>query len=301
MFIDVPYFYKQDYLPTKRHKIPRYRILESEIRVEIPEIKEGEKFPTAFVVHDYFSVYDGNTWDEYLKNRTENDHSGDYRMMDIEIRTYNGKLYQARRFNYGSAIGTGFCPVEDVVTDMRRFAKNTVSNDFRMPEYSEREQFSEKSIALLDDRENRISCIRKKADDFLIFNGKIWEECSEPMYVVMTFGLGHNHGGTGMFIEYDYNSNISAKNYFNALQRIEAIAYANMIAEKRGDTNDIGKFGKTEDITVLMPEMVSRNPIKDHPNCGDPFLEKLESIIEGSDDVLTAGIGVMAAAFLSLR
>ena len=39
-------------------------------------------------------------------------------------------------------------------------------------------------------------------DSYMFFQNKIWEECGEPRYVVNTFGLGHNHGGTGMFIEY---------------------------------------------------------------------------------------------------
>ena len=90
------------------------------------------------------------------------------------------------------------------------------------------------------------------------------------MYVVNTFGLGHNHGGTGFFIEYHYNPNIPNINYFNALQRKEAIEYGKKVAAGRGDTDSIPGLGDHEIIEVLMPEMVKRNPQKDHGG-GNPF------------------------------
>lgn len=76
------------------------------------------------------------------------------------------------------------------------------------------------------------------------------------MYNVTIFGLGHNHGGTGFFIEYHYNPNISSKNYFNALEREKAITYGKQIALNRGDTDSIEGMGEHDIIEVLMPEMV---------------------------------------------
>ena len=90
----------------------------------------------------------------------------------------------------------------------------------------------------------------------------MWTVTGEPRYVVNTFGLGHNHGGTGLFVEEYYNQNIAASNYFSALDGDKAVAYANKVAERRGDTNDVGKFEKM--IEVLIPEAVTIRPEVEH-------------------------------------
>lgn len=109
------------------------------------------------------------------------------------------------------------------------------------------------------------------------------------MYVINTFGLGHNHGGTGFFIEYFYNDNIPAQNYFNALQREEAITYGKKVALGRGDDKSVDGMGDHDIIEVKMPEMVKRCPQKDHGD-GDPFLNELEGIISHSDSIGEAGL-----------
>lgn len=109
------------------------------------------------------------------------------------------------------------------------------------------------------------------------------------MYVINTFGLGHNHGGTGFFIEYHYNTNISNKNYFSALEREKAIAYGKKVAANRGDTESIEGMGECDIIEVLMPKMVKRNPQKDHGE-GNSFLNSLENMISGTDSSTEAGL-----------
>ena len=104
------------------------------------------------------------------------------------------------------------------------------------------------------DKSKMLSAVRKYMNNFLLIDGDIYERTSEPRYVVITFGLGNNHGGTGMFCDYSYNPNISKSQYYSALQGNEAVAYANKTASDRGDTNDIGKFNPF--IIVHMPEIV---------------------------------------------
>ena len=101
--------------------------------------------------------------------------------------------------------------------------------------------------------------LRKSAKKYIFCDNKFWYKCGEPIYVINTFGLGNNHGSTGFFIEYCRNKNISGKNYFNALQREEAIAYGKAVATNRGDTDDIDRIGKYANIEVIMPEMVRVN------------------------------------------
>ena len=63
-----------------------------------------------------------------------------------------------------------------------------------------------------------------------------------------------------MFCEYHYNPNISRKAYFSALEGDAAVAFANEVAARRGDTKDVGKFKPF--IVVHMPEAVKIKPRK---------------------------------------
>lgn len=119
--------------------------------------------------------------------------------------------------------------------------------------------------------------------------------CEEPRYVVQTFGLGHNHGGTSLFIAEYYNSNIGKDRYFNAMQREEAIAYGKYVAMRRGDTRDVDRIGQREWIDVMMPEMVKVNPNRQHGN-GDAFQNDMENLIEHSDSAFEAGLLCMLRA-----
>ncbi len=135
---------------------------------------------------------------------------------------------------------------------------------------------------------------RESAKNYILIDGAVWTVTGEPRYVVNTFGLGHNHGGTGLFVEEYYNENIAASNYFSALDGDKAVAYANKVAERRGDTNDVGKFEKM--IEVLIPEAVTIRPMQEHGE-GDPFINKINAITEAAPDSTTAGLlAIMATA-----
>lgn len=143
-------------------------------------------------------------------------------------------------------------------------------------------------------RELCVKKYRKEAERYILIDGYIWERAGEPRYVVNTFGLGHNHGGTALFVEEFYNSNIANTNYFSALDGDAAVAYANKVAERRGDTNDVGKFHKM--IEVLIPEAVTIRPLQEHGE-GDPFMNKINAITEAAPDSTTAGLlAIMATA-----
>lgn len=134
------------------------------------------------------------------------------------------------------------------------------------------------------------------ASRHLLIDGIVYGAASEPRYVVNTFGLGHNHGGTGMFVETYYNSNISRHRYFNALERSKAISEGKRIAKARGDSESVTSIGKYCDIKVLIPEAVHCNPQLEHGD-GDPFLNKIEAITEMSPSSGAAailGLGVLA-------
>lgn len=134
---------------------------------------------------------------------------------------------------------------------------------------------------------------RQVARRFIIVGDTVWTVTGEPRYVVMTFGLGHNHGGTALMVHNEYNSNIPNTRYFSALDGDKAVAEADRIAAARGDTNYVGTF--TKDIEVLLPEYVKLRPMKEHGK-GDPFMNHVESLTERAGSVMEAGLLTMIAA-----
>lgn len=90
---------------------------------------------------------------------------------------------------------------------------------------------------------------------FLIIDGTVWREASEPGYSVTTFGLGNNHGGTSLMVD------TSRGMVFRADEFDAALAYAIQVAAERGDTEYVSRFkGNPEryrDIEVLIPEAVT--------------------------------------------
>lgn len=93
------------------------------------------------------------------------------------------------------------------------------------------------------------------AASHLIIDGMVWVKCGEPRYVVMTFGLGHNHGGTSLMADYHDNENILAESYFRADEYEEALAHAVRVAKRRGDNESIPRFKPL--IEVLIPEAIT--------------------------------------------
>lgn len=142
-------------------------------------------------------------------------------------------------------------------------------------------------------RKEELNLLQKQADNYIVIDGYLWHECGEPRYVVMTFGLGHNHGGTALMVTNAYNSNICKDRYFNALQGKEAIAEAKRIAKARGDTESLKSFKAS--IQVVDQTAVKCNPSEEHGK-GNPFLNTLETISENSRNITEAGLLAIATA-----
>lgn len=136
-------------------------------------------------------------------------------------------------------------------------------------------------------REDMIAKAVEGMSKYLLVDGTLYVQTAEPRYCIYTFGLGHNHGGTSLSVDYHYNSNISNERYFSALDGRKAVEEANRIAAARGDTNYVGKFDP--EIIVYMPECVTTSPAKEHGS-GCEFINSIESIINCSDSAAGAGL-----------
>ena len=276
MIFDIEFWNMEKYLPTKRHRKLKERYVKNSVNVEIKEVAEKD-FPVAFIVKDY------DWWKE------EEGKEPEYKMYSTEIRTYNGNLWKAVRYSDYVVDATGWLPVSYIEKRLKGHE----------PYQKGGEDFTEISIIKEDNITECQELIFRKAENYLIFNGQVWQTCGEPMYVIITFGLGHNHGGTGFFIHDDYNHNISRNNYFNALEREQAIAYGKKVAANRGDTDSIEGMGEHDIIEVLMPEMVKRNPQMEHGD-GDSFMNAIETMINETDSSTEAGLLAIAMCMSSI-
>ena len=251
--------YEESYLPPRCHKL-RYRECEDYVDVKIKEVNNND-LQLAFEDNSY-------------KGKGK-------------IYFYKGKLYAKVKFRKDSwhrDIEEREGIVIETALDSLIWCNEHCSTYFRSA--FDREYYGKDT--------SRESVIKKAKDDmkqYILVDGELYTQSAEPRYVINTFGLGHNHGGTGMFCEYHYNPNIRKDNYFSALQGEQAVAYANKVAANRGDTKDVGKFKPF--IICHMPELVKVKPNKQHGN-GNEFLNSCEEIICGSNNTLEAGLLVMA-------
>lgn len=135
--------------------------------------------------------------------------------------------------------------------------------------------------------EKRIADIKEWSEQFLYIDGVLYLKHGEPRYVVMTYGLGCNHGGTSLSVDYYYNPNISHTAYFPLTKREEAIKSAKKTALNRGDDKSvpIKLYHKFE---ILIPEAIQVNPEIQHGD-GDPFINQMEFVISSCKDPLIAG------------
>ena len=276
MNFTITYEFLQNYLPNKRCRNTRTRMLVTTADIEVKQVKQDD-FPVAFRIHDYGT------------------RSGKYQKVTVPIRTYEGRLYKLWRVESGKDTGN-----VQTVSDLFGYIEWRSGYEYSC-EVEAKFRFDEQqSIVVSDNRQAHIERMQEAADKFLINDaGEVWVETGEPMYHINTFGLGHNHGGTGFFIDTFYNPNCSAENYFTALQYEEACRYFDQVALGRGDTDSVGEW-KEKKIDVLMPELVKHNPAADHADGGNSFIDTLEGIADKSRSTNEAALLTIAVTAASI-
>jgi hypothetical protein len=115
-----------------------------------------------------------------------------------------------------------------------------------------------------DNRQATVDHILEIVNNMVSVGGVIYEPAGEPMYNVMTFGLGRNHGGTSLSVTTHYNRNVPFRCYFRADEREAAVKYATEVATNRGDDKSLPFETKVPMIEILIPEAVTANPETDH-------------------------------------
>lgn len=153
-----------------------------------------------------------------------------------EIRTHDGKLYAPYK-------------PEAHQQDL------TIAGDSRFPsEVHEGHHLTGYGLSRATSAEEFTATVSDRFARFLIIDGAVWSETSEPYYTVATFGMGGNHGGTGLMVG-------GGGQVFRADEFEAARACAIETAAERGDTKDVARFERDAEhyraIEVLIPEAVT--------------------------------------------
>jgi len=262
MKITIPYEYTKQVIPKHCRK-PRGVQFKGNISVLIHEVNAYQA-PIAIIEH----------------NRQYNDKTEQYEPSITEYRWYKNKLWKLHSFSRYS-----HAPYETQTSEQFMGDPYPMTNGIS---YYHAYRFQQ---------ENR-NCIMSWARNTLLIGGMRWQQIDEPRYVIHTFGLGHNHGhpGTSLSSTNSYNSNISKSRYFRIDQHDIALDTAINIALNRGDDKAISFINENhEDFEILIPEAIRLNPNKEHGD-GDPFINKLEGMIDHSPSLEVARFMVLKEA-----
>lgn len=174
----------------------------------------------------------------------------------FNIYLYKGKLYKEYKLHSGIINSYGDITALDWYVNYIKiyssyFARPKNWNDYSCNDYSKYET-----------KEDIIKRIKKDLSTFLVIDGVLYENCGYPFYDVCTFGLGANHGGTGMCVSYAYMpKKLRVKRWEYSPYKVEdAIAKANEVATNRLDTNDVGKFKQS--IFCYLPELEKKYSVR---------------------------------------
>ena len=174
-----------------------------------------------------------------------------------ELRGYNGDLYEPART---ARSGGDYALTEEVTPGSPAFpAQVTRSDRAAQPK------------------------VVKDVNEFyathLIIDGYVWVKTEEPTYEITTFGMGHNHGGTGLFVSRFPRNEMSTH---RATDLDAAIEDAVAVAVRRGDTDSVQRIRDTRPIEVLDVSYITR------PSLANVRAEKERAILVHVEKVKAA-------------
>ena len=242
--LEANYSYISIFRRSKRHRRNLHHIYTKSFEFDCRLLDEKE-FKKVYVVRDYASVYKNAKTPEDFRDSSK----GKFRLVDTPIRKYKGKLYRPVMYSHGSAVSTLFMNFRDVVENEIEWRIRSKVGDVNAETQrlfkSEVDVETLGSVYVTSSMLKAREAAQKVVDQFVYFDNIWWVETDPPVYNYNTFGLGHNHGGTGFFIAYvDIKSldKYARKFYFTPKQREKAIKTVIKVANDRGDTNDVKRF-----------------------------------------------------------
>ena len=213
--------YYESYIPPRCRK-PRYNAITESVFGNLREVTMADvKLAFGIDWADKFNIYfyKGKLYKEYKLYSSITDKYGDITALDWYvnfIKTYSS--YYANAKNWST---------------------------YNCLDYSTYET-----------KDDIIKRIKTDLSKLLVIDGVLYESCGYPFYSVRTFGLGGNHGGTGLCVSDTYTpKKLSVKRWleYSPYKVEDAIAKANEVALNRRDTDDVGTFKQY--IFCYLPEL----------------------------------------------
>lgn len=264
MKITLPFQYIGEIIPPRCRK-PRRVTQQAKITLTLHDVSADDA-PVAIIERE-------KDWE--MENPRE---------IETIYRWWHGKLWTRYRFQRYS-----HAPYE--VQTAQQFHEDPYPYHLELPSYDSHDY---RSLA------ERRQEFRQWAAGVLFIDGERWQQTDEPRYVIMTFGLGHNHGigwGTSLSTDHYYNSNISRDRYFRVDRYQEAVAETQRIALARGDTKalPVEQEQHPTRFDILIPEAIRLKPLREHGR-GCDFINSVEAMIENSPNSAVAGMALTATA-----
>lgn len=182
-----------------------------------------------------------------------------------ELRAWNGALYGQVTVN-GNPDSAGVIAGSDQLPAVMKF------NSFGE---------HEKDQAIADFERSRAN--------LLIIDGEVWSFTEEPVYRILTLGMGSNHGGTVVDIRAWAAGLYSPARCFSVLEPAAAIAAAIETALGRGDTASVETIKEVPRVTVLIPTALSY-ATKDmrHTLAAD----EVRTLVNGANDLVSGELTI---------
>ena len=285
--LTIPFLYEAAIIPPRCRK-PRIITLTDTVQVKVRKLTR-EQFPVAMMTKGINFHWDTKKLYQRLRDRhydtckpgapvpLEN-------FIDIATNPDVGDRYETTS---GTPFSNYWRQMTDTGVDGTHFnhamRQCGMLNTLSEATYSSRDDVKCREW-LADNRDIVARAAQTIADEYIICEDEIYVVSNEPRYQINTFGMGGNHGGTGMFVKLSYNSNIGKDCYFNALQYEDACKHADSIAIARGDNKSV-PVRPSDTIAVYIEEAVICNPLEEHGD-GDPFINSIEAATRAGGPLL---------------
>ncbi|RCW62941.1 hypothetical protein DET61_12063 [Marinobacter nauticus] len=241
MKVQVPFVFEATVIPKGCRK-SRGEFVADQVEIEIAELTELKHAATVDK-QDYW--FDGNSL--YLPVQPEaNTHGA---QIGCEMQSWSLTLADLR--NHQSPIGRH---------NLARY-RQAISQYESLPTADQIVQDMPYRSYNDDDRLDQIERLKAALTNYAVYAGRVYLKANEPVYVIQTFGMGRNHGGTGLFVEPYCGANTASHRdrIFNLSNLDKAIEKAEAVAMSRGDDQSV-PIAPNSDVTVILPEAFRFEP-----------------------------------------
>lgn len=254
----VPFVYEA-LVKMPRCSKPSLLVLRDTVEVEVAVVDSGS-FPVAFKIGDTSLRWDGQKiWDFDFECVSGQENRKVAIDEVVENTNSGGATYKWSNSGAAAPFNNYWHGFADSMSSRHKVAFCGMDSWLRDENVSEKKDAVYR-IWIDDNRDAVKERAKEIASEMLICDGFIYRKVGEPIYEVTTFGMGNNHGGTGIYIEQP-QFDVDLKEYqFNALQYKEACEYGDKVAIERGDTDSIPMMNRLENaIEVLIADAVIFN------------------------------------------